>query len=162
VILSYCLLSTDKKTLYKRVISPEELRSGEFDKPLLTQFCKDVRNFDRLIGYYSEKFDIPMLRTRCIYYGLDFPVMGELKHTDLWRIVRKKLKIHSNRLSAVCPFFGIEAKTHPLLPDVWIRCLSGDKDSLDFVLKHNEEDVYSTLELYNLMENHYKLTKVSI
>jgi uncharacterized protein YprB with RNaseH-like and TPR domain len=161
IMLSVCILS-DEKELFKRVISPEELRSGVFDRALCEELCEEMRKYDRLIGYYSEKFDIPFIRTRCIYHDLDFPMYHEIKHTDLWRIVRKKLKIHSNRLSAVAPFFGIKAKDHPLTPSVWINALSGNKDALDFILTHNVEDVYSTRELYHKLDNHHKLSGTSI
>jgi len=161
IILSYCILSDEKK-LFKRIIRPDELRRGVLDRGVCEDFCRDVRNFDRVIGYYSEKFDIPFLRTRCLLYNLDFPIFREIKHTDLWRIVRSKLKLHSNRLSVAAPFFSIKAKGHPLNPAIWIACLSGNRKALDFVLTHNIEDVHSTRELFHKLENHYKLTQASI
>ena len=161
IILAVCLLS-DEKTLFKRVISPEELRRGVFDRALCEEFCREVRKYDRLIGYYSEKFDIPFLRTRCIYHKLDFPIFHEIKHTDVWRVVRNKLKLHSNRLGVVAPFLGIRAKEHPLNPQRWIECLSGNKEALDFVLIHCIEDVHTTRELWHRIEEYTKLTKTSI
>ena len=161
IILSYCILGEDG-VLYKRLLTPDEIRSGVFDYNLCEQFCKDVRNFDRIIGYYSEKFDGPMLRTRCIRHKLDFPVFKEIKHTDAWRVVRAKMRMHSNRMGTVCDFLGIPSKTHPLLPDVWIRCLSGDQDSLDFVMKHNVEDVESLKALWHRIVDYTQLTKTSI
>jgi uncharacterized protein YprB with RNaseH-like and TPR domain len=161
IILSVCILD-DQKTLFKRVISPEELRKGIFDRVLCEELCKEMRKYDRLIGYYSERFDMPFIRTRCLFHKLDMPLFKEIKHTDLWKIVRNKLKIHSNRLGAVAPFFGIKAKEHPLTPSVWIRALSGDKEALDFILTHNIEDVHTTRELYHLLEGQHKLESRSI
>jgi uncharacterized protein YprB with RNaseH-like and TPR domain len=161
IILSVCILD-DKKSLYKRVISPEELRKGIFDRVLCAELCKEMRKYDRLIGYYSERFDMPFIRTRCLYHKLDMPLFKEIKHTDLWKIVRNKLKIHSNRLGAVAPFFGIKAKDHPLTPAVWIKALSGDKEALDFICLHNIEDVHTTRELYYLLEGQHKLEARSI
>jgi len=161
IILSYCILGEDGR-LFSRLITPEELRSGQFDKPLCAQFCKDVRNFDRVIGWYSERFDMPFLRTRCIFHRLDYPIYKEIKHTDAWKVARKKLKMYSNRLGAVCEFFGIKAKEHPLSPSVWIKCISGDRKALDFVMTHNKEDVQSLKEVWHLLENHTRLNKESI
>jgi len=161
IILSYCILGEDGEMLH-RVITKDEIFSGEFDKEVCRQFCEDARKFDRLIGWYSERFDAPYARTRCLFNGIDFPLFREIKHTDAWKVARKKLKLHSNRLGVVAPFFGIKAKDHPLNPSVWIRCLSGNKDALDFVLTHNKEDVHTLKAVWHLLEDHTKIGKDSI
>ena len=161
IILSYCILSEDKK-LYKRVLTPAEIKSGVFDKNLLNQFCQDIRNFDRVMGWYSSRFDMPFLRTRCIYHKIDFPMYGEIRHTDLWKFARNNLKLHSNRLGTVAPFFGIKAKEHPLDGEVWLKCLSGNQEALNFVLTHNIEDVHSTRGVYCKIQNYLKLARTSI
>lgn len=161
IVLSYCILSNDGK-IYKRIITPEEIKSGVFDKNLLREFCRDVRKFDRIIGYYSLKFDAPFLRTRCVYHKLNFPLFREIKHTDAYFVVKRNLNMHSRRLGVVAPFFGIAAKGHPLNGEVWLKCLSGNKKALRFVQVHNEEDVYSLKKLWNRIEGFTQLTKTSI
>ena len=161
IIISYCILGDDG-VLYKRLITQEEIFSGEFDKKICQQFCKDVRNFDRVIGWYSERFDAPYVRTRCMFHKLDFPVFKEVNHTDAWKVCRRIMKLHSNRLGVVAPFLGIEAKGHPLNPSVWLRCLSGNQEALDFVMTHNIEDVESLKKVWHRMEDYTKLTRTSI
>ena len=160
IILSYCILGEDK--LYKGLITPEDLTSGVFDLNICKKFCEDVRNFDRIIGWYSAKFDGPFLRTRCMYHKLDFPVFKEIKHTDAWFVAKKKLKLHSNRLGVVAPFLGIRAKDHPINPSIWLQCLSGNKEALDFVMVHNEEDVNSLKAVWNRFEEYIRLTNTSL
>ncbi len=126
------------------------------------QFCEDVRHFDRIIGWYSAKFDGPFLRTRCIYHKLDFPVFKEVKHTDAWFVAKKKLKMHSNRLGTVAPFFGVEAKEHPLNPEIWLKCLSGNRSALEFVLTHNKEDVISLSKVWAKFTPYINLTETSL
>jgi len=161
IIISYCILGDDGQ-LYKRLITPQEIFSGEFDKAICEQFCKDARQFDRLIGWYSERFDAPYSRARCMYHKIDYPTYREIKHTDAWRVARSKLKLHSNRLGAVSAFLGIEAKQHPLNPDVWLKCLSGNEEALDFVMTHNIEDVESLRKVWHRMEDYIKLTRTSL
>jgi len=161
IILSYCILSDDNK-LYSGLIKPEDIKSGKFDKPLLKQFCKDVRNFDRLIGWYSSRFDGPFARTRCIFHKLDFPLYKEIKHTDAWKFARNNLKMHSNRLGVIAPFFGVEAKGHPLNPEIWLKCLSGNQDALNFVLTHNKEDVYSLKKVWKKFTDYRQYDKKSL
>lgn len=161
IILSYCILGDDG-TLYKNLIEYKDIRSGDFDKVVCEKFCEDARKFDRLIGWYSEKFDAPYARTRCMFHKIDFPIYKEIKHTDAWRVARNKLKLHSNRLGVVAPFFGIKAKEHPLNPDVWIRCLSGNQEALDFVLTHNIEDVESLRKVWHRMKDYIKVDGKSL
>lgn len=161
IILSYCILSDDGE-LYKCLIKPKNIFSGDFDKQVCEQFCKDARKFDRLIGWYSERFDAPYSRTRCLHHKLDFPLYKEIKHTDAWKVCRKILKLHSNRLGTVAPFFGIRAKDHPLNPEVWLKCLSGNQDALNFVLTHNVEDVHSLRGVWHRLQDYQKVDNKSL
>ncbi len=161
IILSYCILGEDNK-LYKRLITKREIFSGRFDKGVCEQFCKDARQFDRLIGWYSERFDAPYARTRCMFHKIDFPLYKEIKHTDGWKVCRKKLRLHSNRLGTVAPFLGIEAKGHPINPDVWLSCLSGNQKALDFVMTHNKEDVESLRKVWHRLESYTKVDSASL
>ena len=97
-----------------------------------------------------------------MYHKIDFPVYKEIRHTDAWKVARKKLKLHSNRLGVVAPFFGIEAKGHPLNGEVWLKCLSGNKEALDFVMTHNIEDVESLRKVWHRMEDYQKVDKASL
>jgi uncharacterized protein YprB with RNaseH-like and TPR domain len=161
IILSYCILGDDG-VLYRSLIKRDDIFNGSFDKNVCKQFCEDARNFDRLIGWYSERFDAPYARTRCLYHKLNFPVFKEIKHTDAWRVARNKLKLHSNRLGVVAPFFGIRAKDHPLNPNIWLQCLSGNQDALDFVMIHNEEDVRSLRDVWHKIEDSIKVDSKSL
>lgn len=162
IVLSWCIKSDDGK-LYKRIITPQEIRNGVYDKNLLIEFCDVARKFTRLIGYYSTKFDTCYLRSRCEYFNIEFPLFKELLHTDAYFVVKHKFgTLHSRRLGVACQFFGIEAKTHPLDGSIWIKCLSGDKKALNFVLTHNIEDVVSLEKLWNKISKYTRLTKTSI
>jgi uncharacterized protein YprB with RNaseH-like and TPR domain len=162
IVLSYCIKEEGGR-IYKRVLTPREIREGIYDKELLTQFCKDCRSFTRLIGYYSTKYDTCYLRMRCEYYKLPFPVFKEILHTDAYQVVKHKFgTFHSRRLGVACDFFGIKAKQHPLSPTIWVKCLSGDKRALDYVLSHNIEDVVSLEKLWHRIAKYTKLTKTSI
>jgi len=160
-IISYCIKEADGPII-ERVLSPKDIKKHTFDKQLMKQFIIDSRKFDRLLGYYSTKFDIPFLRTRCVYFGLDFPLYSEIKHTDVYYIVRNKLNLHRNRLETACEFFDIPCKGHRLNPTIWQRAMSGEKKALDYILQHNREDVISLELLYNKVNLFVQQTKRSI
>jgi uncharacterized protein YprB with RNaseH-like and TPR domain len=164
IVLAYCLLGRDG-TYDKRIITPEELRSGQFDKPLLVQLCKDLRKYQRIITWNGTWYDIPFCKSRCGLFGIPFPKKGELEHTDGLLIARKIFAtLHSKRLGEVCKFFGIKAKDHPLNPEIWLKCLCGDREALSYVGdKHCKEDVYALRELWETkIEDYQKYTRTSL
>jgi len=163
----YCILGDDG-VMTERSVTTKEIRSYVFDEPLLRQFCKDVREYDRLVVYYGkssgfrQRHDIPFLRTRCAKFGLDFPLYGEVKVTDAYDIVRGKFKLARNRMQTVCDFLGIPSKEHKLNPDIWMRALAGDDKSLKFITTHCREDVRSTAILYYRILDYANKTNTSI
>lgn len=160
IVLSYCIKSKDG--LIKRLIDPKDIKKGIFDKNLLKNLNKDIMKFDRIVTYYGARFDIPFLRTRCVHFGLDFPMFQAVHHSDLYDIIKRKFNLHRKSLDVACTFFGIEAKGHRLTPEVWLKCMSGDQKALEYVLTHNIEDVESTEKLWNTVTDYARVTKTSI
>lgn len=160
-VFSYCIKSPDGK-LISRILTPEEIKGGIYDKNLLKQFCKDVRQFDRVVTYYGARFDLPFLRTRCVYHKLDFPIFKEIRQTDLYDVMKRKFSLHSKRLAVVADFFDIEAKGHPMHPGVWFKAMAGDEKALKWILTHNIEDVNTTAELWNRVIDYSRVTDTSI
>ena len=160
-MLSYCIKRHGGDVI-KRPIEPAEVKSHRYDKRLCEQFLQDIGEFDRLVTYYGTRYDIPFLRTRCLYWNLDFPPMGTMFHTDMYFTVRNKLRLYRNRLETACDMFGIESKGHRLTPSVWQDAQTGDKKAIDFVLTHNIEDVVSLEALWEKLNGHYRLNKTSV
>lgn len=160
-ILSYCIKRENGEVI-KNLITPEEIWSGDFDKRLSEDLCGHIREFDRVLTYYGARFDIPFIRTRCIYQKVEFPLYQEVKHTDVYDIAKRKLNLHSKRLGVICDFFGIAAKGHPIKPEIWNKCCAGDQKSLDYVLTHNIEDVEALENLYHRIKDFARITDTSI
>lgn len=147
-----------------RSITPQEIRSFKFDKGVIQDFIKAVKGYDRLIGYYSKdnRFDMPFLRTRALKWGLDFPEWRDILFTDVYDLVRGKLKLNRNRMEVACELLGIPSKQHRLNPDVWQRGQVGDPDSLAYIFKHCKEDVVALEALYKRLEKYGRPYKSSI
>lgn len=162
-VFSYCFKEIDG-SIYERIITSNEIRNHKFDYYVIKQLCIDIRKFDRIIVYFGKdyRFDIPFVRTRAIFHGLDFPKYKELIVNDLYDIVKKKLRLHRNRLETACEFFGIPCKQHRLDPNTWQKALAGDKKSLDWILEHNREDVTSTELLWKKLQDYVKNPNTSI
>jgi len=167
-VFSYAIKVADEEKLnggqriYSGLITPEDMKNGNFDRRLIKQCCYDLRKFNMIVTYYGKKFDIPFLRTRAILYGLDFPLYKEVLHTDCWQIVKNRLKLHSNKLEVACDFFSIPAKAHKLSPKIWFQASLGHEKALKHIMKHNIEDVISTEKIYKLVCPYYQKTRTSI
>lgn len=166
-ILTYCIKPEGGRVI-KRCVEISDIERGVFDKNLCKQFIEDAKQFDRLIWHYggfNRSFDIPYIRTRSVYWGLPFPHYGELLCSDTYPILKNKFKIHSNRLEAACQFFGIPAKNHPLNPNIWELVKTGNrtkrKRALDYILKHNVEDVESLEQLWDKISPFVRIGKTS-
>jgi uncharacterized protein YprB with RNaseH-like and TPR domain len=166
-VYTYCIKELDGP-LIKRAISLDDLHNGNFDKNLLKKFIEDCLKFDRLVLHYGTdfKFDLPFLRTRAVFWGLDFPEHKFLYASDTHTILKKKFKFHSNRLEAVCDFFNIPAKGHKLNSKIWLDMITGNRKrmraAIDYILTHNVEDVLSLEALWKKINAYVPLAKTSI
>jgi uncharacterized protein YprB with RNaseH-like and TPR domain len=145
-------------------VTPRDIRSYKFDKRVMGQFLKDIQPFDRLVGYYSKdyRYDIPMLRSRSLFWDLNFPEWKDYLFTDVYDLAKGKLKLHRTRLETVCDFFGIPSKEHRLNPEVWQRAQAGSKRALDYIQIHCDEDVLSLEAVYKRLNTFGRQSKLSI
>lgn len=161
IILCYCIKDADSDIIYSDCVTKEDLQT-DLDKNVVKSCIEDLKRFDRVIGYYSTKFDIPYTRSRAVVHNLPFGVFGSLLHTDCYYIVKHKFKLHSNRLeTAYETLVGPSYKT-PIKPAIWIKALQGDKDSLNFIVDHCQRDVHMLQELYEKISDFSRRKDTSI
>lgn len=161
-IMSYCIKVDETGEVIKNVVTQKEVLSKEKDKRITKDLCDDMRKFDRVVTYYGSKFDIPFIRARSLKWGQDFPLYKEVKHTDVYYIVKHKLKLARSSLQTACEFFDIPSKGHRLNPEVWDNAITGDPEALKFVLQHNIEDVDSLQLLFKRLDGHYQINNRSV
>ena len=161
IMLSYCIKDNDNNTIYGSVITKAELMNGVLDKRLVEECIRDMQSFDKIITYYGTKFDIPFIRSRALYWGIQFPEYSTINHKDCYYMVRAKLCIHRNRLEDACRLMGITGKTH-IDSQYWIKALTGDRESLDYILDHNKKDVIILEKLYKRLKVYVKDSNRSI
>lgn len=116
------------------------------DKWLIEQFAPVLEQADVAVFHYGMYFDAPYLQTRALYHGmkpLNMPPM-----VDTWRICRKRLKLHSNRLASIAALLGVSEKT-PLDGPTWVRAMAGNKKAIRYVVEHCKQDVVVLDEVYS-------------
>lgn len=148
IMLCYCIKVYGKDKIYWAAISKRDITSGILDKRVVEKCIRDMQRFDRLIGFYSSRFDIPFIRTRAVFHGLEFPLYGTIKHNDVYFIIKRRFKIHRNRLEDACKtLLGRTEKTR-IEPIKWIRALQGDAASIAWIVDHCKRDVRDLERLY--------------
>lgn len=162
ILLTYCIKELDGKII-KNSITPKECQlKKDNDKRIMKDLIKDLNKFTRLIGHYSTFFDLPFLRTRAVYYNLDFPIYQTIYHSDTYLMLKSKFSLRNRTLRNACKFFNIPAKDHSFEFQLWYNAAKGDKKALDHVLAHNIEDVISTEELWKKINQYSPNSKRSI
>lgn len=90
--------------------------------------------------------------------SLEFPVLGELYHWDLYYVIRGKFKFNRNSLGNATEFFGIEGKTH-LKPWEWNLVRLADPSIMPIIKEHNIEDVKILEKLHEIVNPYKKWTR---
>jgi len=172
-IFSYCLKPLGAAPI-ERCLTPTEIRSGRFDERLCGHLCTDLRSFDRVVVYWgkSARFDLPFCRSRVLWHYQQasdkdrrkfiFPEYMALYVEDLYDTVKAKLCLHRRRMETVADFLDVPSKAHRMDYHHWTRAMAGDKDSLDWILAHNREDVETLEALWNILHGFTRRGKVSI
>lgn len=126
-------------------IHAKEWKAGKRsnDKETVKQIVEELYKYDIWCAHNGVRFDLAYLRTRLARWKL--PPLRSNKIVDPVLLARNTLKMSYNSLERIADFLGCNSKT-PVSGDQWLRAyLDGDKDSLDYIVKHCIEDVL-TLE----------------
>lgn len=119
----------------------------EDDEKLVRDLWNVLDEADVVIAHNGDKFDIRKTNARFIYHGLKPP--SPYKSIDTLKIAKKHFAFDSNRLDDLGHYLGVGRKL-PITgkKDLWLRCMRGDREAWDRMIKYNTQDV-------NLLERVY-------
>jgi len=165
IILTYCLLDSQTRNILWGKITKEDILKYPDDKTdirIIKKLIKELKRFDRVVTHYGRKFDIPFVRTRALYNGIEFPSFGLIANDDSWLIARRKLKLNSNRQTVVdMTLFGDTNKTRVEFK-YWIAGERGDAKALDWILDHNKRDVIALERVWQKLNGFVSRCNTSI
>lgn len=110
------------------------------DKPLILDICKAIDDFDVIVHYNGDNFDLPFLDTRLAIHGEKRRV-SLIHSVDLYPIVKKKMRLNSNKLDTVATALGLSEQKTKLVPQIWLRASHGSKEDLNYIVEHCQADV---------------------
>jgi len=140
---------------------------------ILTAFIDFLKPNSHLIHYNGNSFDIPYLKSRCAFHGIDTKYLNDIKSMDLYRLIKpyqKMLNLDKLTQKSAEQFVGINRRDQfsgKELIDVYKEYLqSGHQQLLEQLLLHNQEDVQNLSELLSLrsypffFDGHYTIANV--
>jgi len=119
------------------------------DKQLLENFILVANEADELVGHNGDRFDLPWIRTRCLYHRI--PVFPNYTTLDTLKHARSKFRFNSNKLDYIAKFLGVGQKIHTNY-DLWKKViLDKDEESLQYMIEYCKKDVVLLEQVYNEM-----------
>jgi hypothetical protein len=130
-----------------------EWDENQNDKKLLEDFIKITNEADEIIAHNVDRFDLPWLRTRCLYH--DIPMFPQYTTIDTLKQARSKFKFNSNQLDYISQYLGLGKKKSSGY-DLWKNILLlNDKISLEKMIDYCKHDVDLLEKVYNKLSFHF-------
>ena len=132
----------DKKTVYN------ETRT-EDDTALCEQLSALFDEADMVVAHNGSKFDIPIVRARCVLHG--FRPWSPIKEIDTLKIAKKEFRFDRNSLAYLADFLGVEDKEeHKNFPgfELWSECIKGNPAAWEEMRVYNIQDVDTLEQVY--------------
>ncbi len=140
------VILTWKKSNFENVIVLKD------EREMLRKFFKIIEEFDVLISYNGDNFDLPFLKIRAEELKLGSPVLlsrtranfRNVMHVDLYNIITKHLgaevKTVTNKLDEVAKFFLGEGKNDLEIEEIKKLWDSNEIKKIDKILRYNSQD----------------------
>lgn len=126
------------------VLTPEEI-INEDDSRIMEKLWHLFDEADIIIAHNGIRFDIAKCNSRFILLG--FPPPSTYQVIDTKVVTAKQFGFSSNKLDALAGYFGIEHKMDTDF-DLWVRCLKGDAEALQYMATYNIKDTEILEEVY--------------
>ena len=129
-------------------LTPREI-DNEDDSRIIKQLRDLFDEADILIGHNIDKFDIPIVNTRCLIAGIDPP--SPFTTVDTLKVAKKSFRFPDNKLQSMSEGLSLDGKLHTDF-DLWRGCMIGTaksrKNYIQDMLTYNIQDVILQEEVY--------------
>lgn len=127
------------------------------DRKILQEFIPILESADEIVAHNGDHFDIPWLRARAAFHGLQ--ISAYLKTIDTLQQSRRVFYFNSNKLDYLGEFLGFGKKIKTDF-DLWKNVMAGDSKALKDMITYCRRDVdllekvYLKLESFNKPKTH--------
>lgn len=144
-LISYAYKWLGDTSVQGNVLTPGEALEVN-DSGLCMELWELIEQADAIIYHNGLNFDLPLLKARMIVNGL--PPIRKVKSIDTLQIM-KEFKLNSNKLGSLGSQLDLGAKLSNEGISLWVKCMEGDYESLQEMLRYNKQDIVLLEDLYN-------------
>ncbi len=124
------------------------------DKQMLTEFVEILNSADELVGHNGDRFDIRVVRTRCLFHRI--PVIPTYQTLDTLKKARSGFKFPNNKLDTILKYLGIGEKLPHSGWSMWKKVMENSPDALTEMGNYCDIDVLRLEDLFLVMQNYFK------
>jgi DNA polymerase elongation subunit (family B) len=106
-----------------------------------------VEEADVIVHYNGTKFDVPTLNKE--WMGMGWGPPATFNEVDLYRVVRNRFRLASNKLSYIAEYLDLGAKVNHKGMELWIECMDGVPEAWQVMEEYNKQDVVLLEKLYD-------------
>lgn len=122
-----------------REVKSLEWDKNQDDRQLLIDLMEDIQDADEVIAHFGKGFDIPWLRTRILFHGLNPMPLFKIIDTKEW--ASKNFYFNSNKLDYIASALGFGHKTKTDF-QWWVDILlKNDRSTLAKMVSYCRRDV---------------------
>ena len=126
------------------------------DLTLVANLAQAINESDVIVGFNSKKFDLKVLKTRMLLWGL--PPLQPKKHIDIMQQAKQHFRFPSNSMDNICKYLGYSVlKQNTGGFTLWRRCMETQNreesaKALEEMELYNRQDIEVTRNLYKKMQ----------
>ena len=156
-VLKVVDLETKSEIDYSMILKGEQnpIKSPkmDYDRDLLPELVRTMKECDLIVTHYGTWFDIPFIRTRCQMLKIPFIQHSDkIRFADTWKMARLAGSYKSNGLDFVSRALGVSKTKTRVDYSEWSKAVWGDRKALQYVMKHNIIDVDITKAVWEKLE----------
>lgn len=144
-IICACWRWLGSREVHRIWLTPEEVAEYD-DSRIVAKLFELYEEADAVLAHNSQGFDHKVVQTRAIYHG--FPALPQVKVLDTLQLVRKYLKLPSNRLDAIGEFFNLGRKISTGGISLWRNVQAGDVKAMEDMVTYCAQDVDLLHDVY--------------
>ncbi len=143
-------IGSDVPVVFKIDMSNKDMLEAE--KQMLMELVPFLESFDGLIGYYSTRFDMPMIRTRCMFHGI--PAPRKIKHLDMYFTIKRTVNPTTRRMDRINELSRITNADLPMKTKLGVKewtdaTFRHSEESLNYIIEHCIHDVFVLESILN-------------
>jgi len=123
------------------------------DKVMLEKFIVVANEAYELVGHNGDRFDLPWIRTRCLFHGI--PCFPNYTTIDTLKQARSKFRFNSNRLDYIAQYLGVGEKSETGGFDLWKDIvLNNSQIAMKTMIDYCKNDVVILEKVFQHIKNY--------